>query len=96
MNIYVNTPRGKKKHGIVAGDVFVRELQQKDVMRIFNAFSINPDALTRIKEMGVKMLCYVLDAKPYYMTVEKAQEVGFEREFAGGKTIYLQMKHWDI
>lgn len=85
-----------KTHGYIDGDVFIRHVKDKDLMRIFDAWSINPSALKEIIDK-VETLRYVHEnGTVYEMPIETAMEKGFEKEFAGGKTIYLERKYWKI
>jgi len=92
----VSTPQGLKSHGYIDEDVFIRYVKDSDLMRIFDAWSIHPEALKAISDK-VKTLRYIHnDGTIYEMDLITALQKGFEKEFAGGKTIYLQRKHWTI
>lgn len=93
--VMVQTPKGIKHHGDIEGDSFVRRVTYKDLMRIFDAWSIHPDALNAIRGK-VKRLKYIdINAgKIYVISLEDVKKYGFEKEFSGGKTIYIQRKYW--
>lgn len=95
----VNTPIGVKFHGAVITrilkKVFYREVSEKDRMRIFDAWSIHPDALKKITSLGVDGLHYRSGNAHYYISLEDAKKKGFLREFGGGKTFYIPIKFWD-
>jgi len=98
-DIFVETPAGKRHHGVVVGKIFKRKFDyKKDIMHIFNALSIHPDALKEIEKMGVDSLEYeeIDTHKIYRISLKKAKEVGFEKYFAGGKTTYIQLKYWEV
>ncbi len=94
--VMVQTPAGEKYHGYIEQGMFCRNVSDKDMMRIFQAWSIHPEALENIKQRGINGLCYYhKDAKTKYsIPLSEALKLGFEREFAGGKTFYIQLKHW--
>jgi len=97
MEIRVNTPQGVKFHGEVVDKKFVRQVDwSKDRMRIFDAWSIHPDALKQIIEMGIEQLEYVCGDQHYFIKLDLAREKGFEKEFSGGKTFYIPIKFWNI
>jgi hypothetical protein len=110
--VFVNTPRGRKRHGeiVLAGDkkIFVRFVDwDKDRMRIFDAWSINPEAYRKIRNYGVWGLLY-RDKKHntnYSLTTEdlgkmlggeitkdSGAKFAWEGEFGGGKTIYIKVE----
>ena len=95
--IFVPTPKGKKYHGYIEGEVFIRTVKDKDLMKIFDAWSIHPKVLEYLPEVKVKLLRFIHeDGTVYEMDLETAKNKGFEKEFSGGKTIYLQRKYWKV
>lgn len=95
MKINVSTPQGMKFHGEIIDGWFVREVDyEKDRMRIFDAWSIHPDAIKEIsgKVEGLKYKC---GEEVYTITTAKAHEKGFYKEFSGGKTFYIPIKFWE-
>ena len=95
--ITVPTPSGKKKHGILDGDTFTRRVSEKDRMRIFDAWSIHPKVLGYLNKNNVKTLRFIhSEGKVYEMSIETANEKGFEKSFAGGATVYLPLRWFTI
>ena len=94
-DVRVQTPQGEKYHGGIEGDTFFRSVTQKDLMRIFNAWSIHPEALKQLEVEGIKWLCYKEGGEEYKITVEDARKNGFTKSFSGGETIYIQLKYWN-
>ena len=95
--IYIETPQGRKYHGDVVGHDFIRDVEwDKDRMKIFDAWSIHPEALKEIKSLGVRRLKYKTSDKIYTIRLIDAQRKGFVKEFAGGTTHYVQLKHWKV
>jgi len=94
--IYVKTPNGLRFHGEIKGECFTRIVKEKDRMKIFDAWSIHPDAFDEIKKEGVKFLMYLCGNDNYTISLEDAEKKGFEREFAGGLTRYIQIKYWQF
>jgi hypothetical protein len=95
-NIYITQPSGQRVvHGKLIGSVFYRSVKEKDKMRIFDAWSINPNVLDQIKD-SVKLLEYynIDNNQTYKISMEDALKNGFEREFSGGKTFYIPLKFW--
>ena len=64
-------------------------------MKIFDAWSIHPDALEKIQDR-VKGLVYLTDKVVYAISINDAVLRGFEKSFKGGRTWYIQLKHWKI
>lgn len=101
MQITVNTPKGVKFHGEVKEvggfRVFYREVDyDKDRMRIYDAWSIHPDALKQIEKLNVeKMLYKDKEGTEYLISLAHAKKKGWEGGFAGGKTFYIPLKFWD-
>ncbi len=95
-SIYITQPSGQKVvHGKLEGKVFHRTVKEKDKMRIFDAWSINPSVLDTIKENVERLEYYNADnGKTYKISIEDALKNGFEREFAGGRTFYIPLKFW--
>lgn len=110
--IYVNTPNGKKFHGDIVtsktGKKFVRRLDPfKDKIRIFDAYSINPDALREIIKQRVPKIVFTEKGsgrrKPLVITTDDlckmlngeltqdGKRLAWEAEFAGGQTIYIKV-----
>lgn len=97
--ITVDTPQGQKNHGYIKNGIFCRKVRNKDLMRIFDAWSINPEALKKINELGIKQAIYgnTETGAEYQISVEEMNQFGFRRDsFAGGSTIYIPLKHWKI
>lgn len=108
--INVKTPHGYRHHGDIGvrrgvNDLVFRRVVNsfKDKMRIFDAYSIHPDALEQIKKEGVRMLHYIEDGKNHLeLEVVKLEKMlsgeikhqgcmlAWEGEFGGGKTIYIK------
>lgn len=106
--IMVKTPQGDKYHGdiilSVAGvKMFVRTLDNKDKMKIFDAWSIHPDALSEIMAKGVECLEYRTPSGVLSLKLEDLDKMlsgelkskgdtklAFEKSFSGGKTIYIK------
>jgi hypothetical protein len=97
-HIYITTPMGKKvMHGELRGNVFYRTVKEKDRMRIFDAWSINPRVLEDIKSHVETLEFYNADDKlTYTIPIQEALRNGFEREFSGGKTFYIPIRLWTI
>lgn len=93
----VSTPQGPKYHGYIDQGIFHREVGSRDLMRIFNAWSLHPTALDQIQKEGVKHLFYKdVDAKKEYkILVEDVVKNGFKKSFAGGETVYIPLKFWN-
>jgi aldehyde:ferredoxin oxidoreductase len=95
--IFVNTPQGQRHHGDVIKNLFLRNVDwKKDRMKIFDAWSIHPDALDQIKQLGVKKLKYKMPDRVFTISVSKAEKKGFTREFSGGITHYIPLKVWEV
>lgn len=94
--IYILTPKGEtKNHGYIIGDTFYRNVEEKDRMRIFDAWSINPTVLTQIQQKkGIVNMEYKTHDTIYRISVADAWDKGFTREFKGGATHYIARKHW--
>jgi hypothetical protein len=97
-NLYVDTPKGKRFHGTISDNHFRRQVsEQKDLMRIFDAWAIHPKALEKLNELNVKDLVYTTSkGETYTISLEDANLHGFEKEFKGGKTVYIQRKYWQL
>jgi len=96
--IFITTPKGKEVlHGYwgeyEGHPCFIRKVSESDKMTIFNAWSINPEVLEKIKEK-VDGLVYVQGTTLFTINISNAIEYGFEKEFAEGKTVYIPIKHW--
>jgi len=120
--ITVQTPHGSRTHGIVRNviigrdedknedvfaDIFIREVDyNKDRMRIFDAWSINPEALIKLQKGGVYGICYNdrENNKKYTLKMDellkmmsgeikddKGRKLAWQAEFSGGKTIYIKL-----
>jgi len=94
--IFVSTPKGKKFHGAIVDGYFKREVSGKDLMRIFDAWSINPAVLKVLTEKDIKGLIYTNGNDIYTISLEDAVLKGFEKEFKGGKTVYIPRKFWAV
>ena len=96
MRIYVDTPQGQKFHGELEDGYFYRFVDhKKDFMRIFQAWSIHPDALTQLSDLECDGLRYVVsEDERYEISLEDARRNGFEKSFKGGPTIYIPVKFW--
>jgi hypothetical protein len=97
VRIVVPTPTGVKYHGYIAGDTFYRQVTNKDLMRIFDAWSIHPYALEQIKKLGIKYLVYknTETNEKYKIDLETVIQRGFKRSFKGGETWYISLRHWN-
>lgn len=103
--VYVSTPNGLKYHGKIEGGTFIREVDyQKDRMRIFDAWSIHPDALIAIRRENVQNILFLQGAREYYLTAKelesmlqgltkdaKNRKLAWEDEFKGGRTVYIRL-----
>ena len=107
--ILVDTPKGKRVHGYIfhkkdGSSYFYRQVQESnDLMRIFDAWSINPQAFNKIQKEEVSEIMYndTETGKVYYMSIENLKELvlsksAFEKSFRGGRTIYIPKKFWKI
>lgn len=93
--VFVNTPKGRRQHGAVDdNNTFVREVKTKDLMRIYDAWSINPDVLEKLPDMKVDKLEYRHGTHTYSITTADAVEHGFIRTHGGGRTVYIPRKWW--
>jgi len=93
--LIVSTPNGPRYHGEIKGDSFHRKVNMaKDLLRIFNAWSIHPDALKECEAKGVAKLVYTDEDERYEISLVSAIENGFERTFSGGPTFYIPLKFW--
>ena len=95
--IYVDTPDGKRTHGWLGTHgkhpCFLRKVSERDKMKIFDAWSINPSVLKKIKNK-VDGLIYLTDSIIYAIGIDDALLNGFEKTFKGGTTTYIQLKYW--
>lgn len=99
--VYVDTPRGRKKHGYVDTDakVFYRDVTPKDMMHKYKAWSLNPDIMRKLVDKDYKTIQLNVKPKltdPYTLTisVDSAARNGFEETHAGGPTWYITEEHW--
>lgn len=94
--VFVNTPKGKKLHGHLDDKTktFIRKVTPKDLMYKYDAWSINPKALKGLEELGVEQLKYITKDKIYVISMDDALTHGFEESYAGGPTVYIQLKFW--
>ncbi len=90
----VETPDGWKPHGFIKDNKFCRRVEEKDRMRIFDAWSINPEVLEYLKTNNIPELHYKDEVKDYKISLENAILYGYEDTFAGGKTFYIPIKFW--
>jgi len=95
-NFFVETPKGMKPHGFLKDRKFCRRVTAKDRMKIFDAWSIHPDVLKYLEDNDIPDIHYKDEEKDYRITTESARTNGFERNFSGGKTFYIPIKHWDV
>lgn len=106
MNIFVTTPRGRKLHGVIKDNEFVRYVDfEKDRMRMFDAWSIHPDAIPQLAKLGVSGLRYI-DQKnevTYTLSLGELQDMisgalkdsqgrqqAWQQSFTGGDTVYIK------
>lgn len=96
--MYAPTPSGLKPHGEIVGDEFRRKVDHhKDRMRIFDAWSIHPRVFEKLGQNNVRTLVYISsDGLIYRISIGDAKKKGFEREFSGGKTLYVPLKYWTV
>ena len=92
-DIRVPTPGGLKHHGHLVTQpdgtkYFHRRVEDKDRMRIYDAWSIHPQI---IEEYGDQIIGIMWETKNflYKVKTENIQEAGFEKEHSGGKTMYF-------
>ena len=106
--IRVSTPQGDRYHGdIVLNEkkqaIFVRVLQKKDKMRMFDAWSLHPDALKKFDFWNVIGLYYKTPNGNLKLKLEDLKKMlsgeirsgggnklAWEKEFSGGMTIYIK------
>ena len=94
--VYVNTPYGERKHGEIHGKYFIRKVREKDRMKIFDAWSINPDIISELQEKQIEELHFIRGNKKYIISIEKALDKGFEKTFSGGRTFYIPIQHMEL
>lgn len=106
--LYVATPSGIKRHGVVRSigkrKAFFREVDfWKDRMRILDSWSVNPDALDKLTAQGVERVIYrtasLEDNATYELTVKEIEAltkkgVASVGAFAGDDTIYVPRVAW--
>lgn len=96
---FVSTPRGRKMHGFLKeeaeGMKFCRRVAKKDIMKIFQAWSINPEVLDYLKQHAVKNIHFKDEDTDYRISMERALEKGFEKTYSGGRTFYIPIKFWE-
>ena len=116
MIITVNTPQGVKRHGTIQESkgkkYFCRTVDsEKDRMRIFDAYSLHPDALISLRREKVSALIYRetpsqrrlglrmdhLEAMlDGRMNSPTGKRLAWEAEFAGGPTIYIKIDAFTV
>lgn len=106
MQVVVTTPQGNKLHGEIKDNEFVRFVSfDKDRMRMYDAWSIHPQALAQLNGSGVSGLRYV-DKKngvTYTLGLKELNEMlsgeqtdalgrkqAWQQAFSGGDTIYIK------
>lgn len=112
----VSTPNGLRYHGDlkeINGQVVLwREINYfKDRMRIFDAFSVHPDALAVLTKMNAdRIILHDKADKKYYLIGVKAlndmlvglredgegRKLAWKAKFAGGDTIYIKLEAFKI
>lgn len=106
--VMVSTPRGAKYHGTIDGDEFIREVDyDKDRMKIFDAWSIHPEAYQKCLDQNVQTLVYLEPKLKKVWRVSfsdlqkmvtgeivdhKQRKLAWFGEFAGGKTLYIKLE----
>lgn len=97
---FIITPKGKKvRHGAILQDgTFLRDnlLFTKDRMRIFDAYSVHPSVHEMMIRGDVTGLKFIDEFSIYTIDAKKAREKGFFRDFKGGKTFYIPIKHMEV
>lgn len=106
--MFVNTPQGKKLHGELHKNdsgqiIFKRTLKESDRMRMFNAWSLNPEALTQFDFFKVVGLWYSTPHRELKLKYEdlkkmlsgemlndRGAKLAFYKTFGGGETIYIK------
>ena len=96
--IYITTPKGKEVlHGYwgeyEGHPCFIRNVSESDKMEIFKSWSVNPEVLEKVKDK-VDGFVYANGSTLYTMNISDVIKYGFEKEFAGGKTVYIELKWW--
>ena len=114
--IFVNTPKGLKFHGDIVVNaksqhVFVRNVaKSKDLMRIFDAWSINPSCISELRKFAVVGIFYNdtetgMKYKLEFDRFEKMlsgeirgdrnQKLAWEKEYSGGRTVYIKREAFE-
>lgn len=98
--LFVPTPKGKRYHGTIKGKIFERMVSmENDLMHIFDAWAIHPEALKEIVLAGVKKVRYICSetGDTYETTPSIFLHKGIRKSrFRGGDTIYLKRQHFNI
>lgn len=106
-DVFVSTPNGTRHHGQIQrgadGTVrFVRLVKEKDLMKIFDAWSINPQILQRLHDEFVQEIVFVPENNEDVYALRFDQfnwlyEDGklIRKNYAGsGDTIYIPRKYF--
>jgi len=97
LKVIVNTPSGPHFHGEIRGKVFQRKVHKsKDLMRIYEAWSLHPRVLEKLSELDIKAIRYVdVENNELWVTNRKHwEEDAIINTFSGGQTLYLPLKFW--
>ena len=104
----VNTPKGTRFHGEVrehmGKPVFFRMVDpEKDRMRIFDAYSIHPDAFKQLRKLNIGKMIYLTGKDRLEIDIQEladmldgkikadGTQLAWIAEFGGGETIYIKV-----
>ncbi len=97
ISIQVPTPNGLRHHGEIRDKSFVRKVRKsKDLMRMFDAWSLHPEALKKLQELKIESIKYWDEENnELWVTNRKHwEEDAFKKTYGGGETLYLKLEFW--
>ncbi len=95
--VYVETPKGKKKAGVLKGDTFFKHVKKsKHLLRKFNAWGIDSRVLAALQSQGCKNVV-VHDTESriiYSVSLEVYNRVGFDRDLGHGHQTFAALAYF--
>lgn len=92
--LLLRTFSGVSKHGDVEDGVFSRKVNKGAIMKIFDAISVNADAIPKLKEMNVHTLHYDIEGTHYVISLDRAEAYGFQKTYGKETKLYIPRRHW--
>jgi hypothetical protein len=78
--------------GIVASGTYIKRENEKNILRMNGgSWTINID---EIDGKNITMVKYITDRYSYWISIEKAISVGFERILGGERKLVVPLVYW--